>query len=135
MKFCLEGMGVDTTNRTVTFYQMEEAYEHLKARGMLKLKASEVKKQTEQAIANRVEQVKRETQFDSWEAYNDLSLDELRQRANDQLSGNSRAEIGGVGAEVAVKAFGGAPLDDPSRRLTPGSSLNTRGWSEPRSRF
>jgi hypothetical protein len=110
---------------------------------MLKLKASEVKKQTEQAVANRVEQVKREAQFDSWEAYNELSLDELRQRADDQLAGvrrsSSRDPIGSMGAEyeVTVKPFGGTPhaLDDPSRRLTPGAGLNRRGFGETPSRF
>ena len=139
MKFCLEGMGVDTKSRTSNFYQLEEAYNHLKAGGFLKLKTSEVNKQAEQAVANRVEQIKRERErtFDDWSAYNELSLDELRQRADDQLSGNSRAEVGGMGAEyeVTVKAFGGHPLDDPSRRVTPGSQFNRRGFGQTPRRF
>lgn len=81
MKFFLEGMGVDTRpGAAFTFEQLEESFLHLKAGGFLKLNASAVKKQQQQAVTNRVEEVKRKQHFDEDEAYA-MPMNELVRRA------------------------------------------------------
>lgn len=80
MKFYLEGQGVDTRNGVINYYQLEDAFNGLKAAGFLKLKAGVVKQQREQAVTERVEEIKREQHFDHEEAYS-LPMEELRMRA------------------------------------------------------
>ena len=143
MLLALRASGANVDLNIANLEQLEIAWEYCIANGSADIDEKAVRKQEKDRIQNWAAQVReqreRTASFDPNEDYQELSTDELRQRANDQLSGGSRAEAGGMGAEyeVTVKPFGSIShaLDDPSRRLTPGSSLNTRGWSESRSRF
>ena len=133
----LKGMGINDL-ATANFHQLEYAFLHLKESGFLKLKASAVSRQQSQAVNDRLREIeKSRPEFNESDAYNTLSMDEVRQRAAQQLSGVQVVRDGGVGSMGAEFGETTAPLnsaavphalDDPQRHVTPGSSLNHRGW-------
>jgi len=95
MRICL-GTTSNVDNATFGYYELEDAFNRLKAGGFLKLKANALQKQAEQAVTDRVEEIKREQHFDESEAYS-IPMDQLRQRAggvsNDSVCTGKRRKV------------------------------------------
>ena len=79
MKLGLKMIGVKDPT-TANFYQLEEVFNRLKESGELTLKVSVLQQQAQQAVADRVQEIEQEREFNEDDAYS-MSLDQLRQRA------------------------------------------------------